>query len=150
MPPTSSHNSIQMPPFFRKERVRVVSLHKVSRVSVQALEHQLSLSHAAFAELPIMKNNILKYEVTIANDVKSLGVERYNVTAIVVLEAEVDLSLLCGNIFSYKPPESYAKIEELLKDPAFQKRFEAEKEHAVFGRCSTMAFTGDVMTVIDK
>ncbi|KAJ7508404.1 hypothetical protein B0H11DRAFT_2184881 [Mycena galericulata] len=121
---------------FRKDRVRVVAMFKL-QLSAQQLE-QPGGALDTFLKLPSVEKNLLKFEMTLANGdfdqtLNSLGLQKSTLDAMVVVEA--------ANI---------EKINEIIREPAFTKIFEGVTQANIFDTSSSLVFSGNFMTNIDK
>ncbi|KAJ7631652.1 hypothetical protein DFH06DRAFT_1337628 [Mycena polygramma] len=123
---------------FRKDRVRVVAVYNVPQASAQNFEPRFSEALEAFIRLPLVQKNILKFEISIANDgfdttARSLGLQKPSFNSVVILEAE-----------------THEKINEIVSDPGFQKLFKAANDAGDFDMNTSIVFAADFMASIDK
>ncbi|KAJ6479229.1 hypothetical protein C8R47DRAFT_1219158 [Mycena vitilis] len=123
---------------FRKDRVRVVAVYTLPQASAQSFEPQFGQAVEEFLRLPLVQKNILKFEISIANDgfdktARSLGLQKSPLNAMVVIEAE-----------------THEKINEIVRDPDFQKLFQAANEGGNFDTNTSIVFAVDFVASIDK
>ncbi|KAF7347218.1 EthD domain-containing protein [Mycena venus] len=119
---------------FRNDRVRVVSVWPLPQMPEQELANEVQ----NFLKLPIVQQNLLKFDLSLANGaldetLQSLGIQKPKLNCVVIVEAE-----------------TYEKINEIVRDPAFQKIFQGAGQHGHMDINSNVCFSADFMTGIDK
>lgn len=121
---------------FRKERVRMVAILPPS--DTPALEAQLMTVIETYLALPVVTQNVLKFELSKTNDrfdetARALGIQTSDGQSVVVVEVE-----------------SMEKVDEIARDPAFQRIFEDAKQAKIVNASQIVAFSADVMSCVDK
>ncbi|KAJ7207532.1 hypothetical protein GGX14DRAFT_698192 [Mycena pura] len=123
---------------FRKDRVRLVCIFKMPHMSAQYFESQFGNDSTKFSRIPVVQKNLLNFDITLANEgfdasLQSLGIPKSTLNVLVTLEAE-----------------NLEKINEILREQAFQEIFKGAMDGGIFDPSTTYAFSGEVMTTNDK
>ncbi|KAJ6588407.1 hypothetical protein B0H19DRAFT_1248070 [Mycena capillaripes] len=119
---------------FRKDRVRVVSIWTLPDMPKEQLANEVD----NFLKLPIVQNNLLKFDLSLANGafdetIQSLGIGKPALNCMVIVEAE-----------------THEKINEIVRDPVFQKIFQGAGQQGHLDTSKNVLFSADFMTGIDK
>ncbi|KAK7063599.1 EthD domain-containing protein [Favolaschia claudopus] len=120
---------------FRQDRVRVVA---VWSLPAHMSKEQLGTEVHNFLQVPMVKKNLLKFDISLANDalhptLQALGFERPSLNCVVIVEAE-----------------THEKIQEITRDPAFQQIFQGSLEQGHVKTSEGAYFSADFMTGLDN
>ncbi|KAJ7157331.1 hypothetical protein C8R46DRAFT_1355678 [Mycena filopes] len=127
---------------FRKDRVRVVAVCTVPNEYISEMTSnaggKISDELGAFLKLSVVQRNTLKLEVSFANEAfaqtgQALGLQKPQLNCMVVVEAE-----------------NLDKINEIVNDQTFQKYFQGVTQANLFNTSSSVVFSADTMTCIEK
>ncbi|KAF8215722.1 hypothetical protein K438DRAFT_2008021 [Mycena galopus ATCC 62051] len=119
---------------FRRGRVRVVAVWSLPEMSEEQLTHEVQ----NFLKLPIVEKNLLKFDLSLANDafndtLQPLGIQKPALNCVVIVEAE-----------------THEKINEIVRYPDFQKIFQGATQQGHLNVSGSAFFSADFMTGIDK